>query len=383
MLVREDAPEAVWLAACKWAGDPSRRHSVDKSWDHAFWGPELESVEVILWMDNPNAFDPTVVGNWAAQFYPAIHWKLDQHFPSEEPDPEPPDPEPYPDWTPCRYIFSGTVGGFCGSEGDLGQLNVAEDLAAAGVPMPTAKLVVDVGAAPRLKALHPGIRIVGRKIDLPGTGSLEGFRSDLDPIWQADVRMQYLLPVMLANPAVDFWEVVNEQDPDSDEGHAALARFFIRAMSIAEANGKFLACDSYSVGVPEPPEWDVIAATGVFEVMAAGGHALALHEYGNVGEGHVVGRFRDVYDRIILPSKLDIPLFITEYGVRREDIARGLDFVWAQFVEYERMCAALPYFAGIHAYIGPHEDEDYYNAYVGIQPRFTEYAKGVKGRING
>lgn len=292
-----------------------------------------------------------------------------------EPDPEP-EPTPDPTWTPKRYVPRGTVGGFCGSQGDLGQLNVAEALAKSGVPMPTAKLVVDVGVSALLKSMHPGIRIVGRKIDLPTVGNVEGFTSTRDPAAQADARMQALLPVMIGYPAVTYWEIVNEQDPPGAEGHAQLARFFLRAMQIANQYGIKLALFSYSVGVPEPTEWDAIAATGVFEAAAAGGHALALHEYGMVGEGSVIGRFQDVYNRHILPRRLNIPLFITEYGVRREQ-THDPATVWSQFVQYERMCRALPYVAGVHAYIGPPADPDYFNAYTGIEDDFVEYARGV------
>jgi len=334
------------------------------------WAPER-------WGDTPPIWD------WLGERGVGIVETRD--FPGAEPpaggDPQPGEPqEPQlPPFHPKRYVARGVVGGFHGAEGDQGQLNVAEALATAGVPMATAKLVVDQGAAAKLKALHPNIRIVGRNIDRIINGhkvNLEWFDGS-DPISQAETRMALLQPYMLQYPAVDYWEIVNEQDPPGEAGHVQLARFFIRAMEIAETWGKRLACFSYSMGVPEPGEWDAMAETGVFERMAQGGHALALHEYGRLGEWSLIGRFRDVYDRIILPLRLNIPLFLTEYGVQRPD-THDRELVWQQFVEYERLCRAYPYVAGVHAYIGSaSSDPDYYNAYTGIQGRFIDYAREV------
>ncbi len=145
---------------------------------------------------------------------------------------------------------------------------------------------------------------------------------------------------------VDYWEVLNEVDPPTPEGHAWLGEFFKAAMPIAEANGYRLALFSYSMGVPELWEWEAIATTGVFARAQAGGHILSLHEYGGPllsdrwGEpmpqyaeqslddpaiplypdrGVLGGRYRHLYRDILIPRGEVIPLAITEVNLAIED----------------------------------------------------------------
>ncbi len=150
---------------------------------------------------------------------------------------------------------------------------------------------------------------------------------------------------------VDYWEVLNEVDPDSTEGHVWLAEFFKAAMQIADANGYSLALFSYSLGVPEMWEWRAIAETGVFAQAKASGHILSLHEYGwplmsslwglplpqypgqdtsdqtvprYPDRGVVAGRYRHLYRDILIPRGEVIPLAITEANLAIDDpVARG------------------------------------------------------------
>ena len=149
---------------------------------------------------------------------------------------------------------------------------------------------------------------------------------------------------------VDYWEVLNEVDPPTIEGHAWLARFFIAAMDIADTNGYRLALFSYSTGMPELYEWEAIAATGVFRRAQRSGHILALHEYAWVdsgmdagwGEplpiypgqdpddptlprypdrGNMTGRYRYLYRDILIPRGEVIPLAITETALDFSNLA--------------------------------------------------------------
>lgn len=358
-----------------------QRQTVGFSTDDAGIG-DLNVKNAVLWQWPGD--QRQVMRDWYAEHYPGttVTFKtLGGGEPTPDPEPEP-EPEPDPNWKPKRYIPRGTVGGFHGAQGDDGQINIARALRDAGVDMPTAKMVVRTGAATELKQLHPNIKIIGRIIDLPGMGNLEWFNAEYDPIAQAQNRMNALRGVMFENPDVDYWEIINEQNQVNATNHRKRCQFFIEAIRIAESWGKRLACLSDSVGTPDYPMWEVIANSGLFERMAAGGHALSLHEYGRIGEWDVVGRFAYLYDNYILPMRLDIPLFITEYGVARGDVDNH-QFVWEQFVQYERLCSLYPYFAGFHAYIGPNGDPQYKNAYSGIQDDFIEYAKQVRGRVNG
>ena len=136
--------------------------------------------------------------------------------------------------------------------------------------------------------------------------------------WEADV--------------VDYWEIQNENDPPAIAGHVWLAEMYIAAMQIAEDNGHKLALFSYSTGVPQWHEWEAIVETGVFARAKAGGHILALHEYGwpttdnRWGEatedlppyedrGVLTGRYRYLYRDFLIPRDEVIPLAITESGL--------------------------------------------------------------------
>jgi len=144
---------------------------------------------------------------------------------------------------------------------------------------------------------------------------------------------------------VDYWEMLNEVDPPSIEGHVWLAQFFIEAMNIAERHGYKLALFSYSMGVPEIYEWQAIAETGVFARAKQGGHILALHEYaypmsqgwGNPlpqypgqslddptiprypDRGDLTGRYRHLYRDILIPRNEVIPLVISECNLLLTD----------------------------------------------------------------
>ncbi|MEE9615393.1 MAG: hypothetical protein V3T90_00085 [Anaerolineae bacterium] len=149
---------------------------------------------------------------------------------------------------------------------------------------------------------------------------------------------------------VDYWEVLNENDPPGIEGHVWLAQFFIAAMDIAEANGYKLALFSYSVGVPQWHEWEAIVETGVFARAKEGGHVLALHEYGwpttdsRWGEptedqpayedrGVLTGRYRYLYRDFLIPRDEVIPLAITESGFDPSMIPTGWDDWKPRYVE--------------------------------------------------
>ncbi len=131
---------------------------------------------------------------------------------------------------------------------------------------------------------------------------------------------------------VDYWEILNENNPATIAGHVWLARFFIETMNIAEDNGYKLALFSYNVGAPRWRDWEAIVETGVFARAKAGGHVLALHEYNwpvadyRWGEpmedqppyedrGVLAGRYRYLYRDFLIPRDEVIPLAITEGGL--------------------------------------------------------------------
>lgn len=283
---------------------------------------------------------------------------------------------PPPAWKPKNYVPRGTKLSYHGI-GDAGLISDDPNdptpyrkVVAAGVTPPSVKLVEAVGAAEWLKtdyvrtngefveALSPTTPVVGRFINVNGV-SVETFNAQEEVIQQATDRMNTLRPMFDEYPYVDYWEFANEQDPPGTDGQKKFAMFVIECCKIASEWGVKLACFSHSTGVPERDEWDAVATTGVFEVMAAGGHALSLHEYDTVqpppdGEiGVHLCRYRYVYQRHILPRRLDIPLFITEYApVAWNSEMEGWtpEQLWQHAVLYDKAVRSDPYVAGVHIF---------------------------------
>lgn len=374
--------------------DPARRSAlyslaaergvmVGPSHDHVrAWPPGAGSYDVELYdipADHRDAF---------RAYYAERSPHINLVFPSATiPEPEPePEPQPDPSWRPRNYVPRGTKLGFHGV-GDGGQSgDIFAPLLPLGACPPTAKIVVSLGAAGDI--LRTGARptIIGRVIDHPQWHNLEWFNYDGDPVWQAEDRMARLMAIWAPfRESYTYWEIINEQKPPTSAYHVKLATFYIWAMQIAEANGYRLALFGHSVGTPEPRDWTAIADTGVFEAAAAGGHAISLHEYGdmNLNVGSHLLRYRDLYERIILPRQLDIPLYITEYNLWRETLPHvDSAYLFDQWMRYDAHVAQDPYVAGVHIYSVGEISDDYRTAIYALYPRFREYAVATRDRLN-
>lgn len=298
------------------------------------------------------------------------------HFQFNGSTPPPTVPPPTPGWSPRRYVHKGTKLGFHCSGGY--PVDRVQTLAAQGVTLATTKLVQSIGDV--AQAVEP-FKIV-RLIDHAGQ-NLEGFNYGGNPEAQAEARMAALIPLLLPyRDKVSFLEITNEQAPPNNAAFAELARFYVRAMQIAEANGFKLALFSQSVGCPEPGAWDAIAPTGVFEAAAAGGHAISLHEYGDArfAPDSVLCRYRYLYNIHILPRQLDIPLFITEFAVWEHLIGQVNSF--EQWVRYDQLVRQDPYVAGVHIYSLGMVPGAYVPETVAQLGRFVDYAVAEKDKVN-
>ncbi len=198
----------------------------------------------------------------------------------------------------------------------------------AGARVALVKALGGLGLLREVKAVSPETITVGRVVAPQTVPVGEG-----DPAAQAAAIMAAHIPQWQNERDVtDYWEVLNEVDAPTPEGHAWLARFYIAAMDIAEGQGFRLALFSYSTGVPEWHDWAAIVETGVFARAQAGGHILALHEYDwptlrdNWGQGipgatpdpdrgPLAGRYRHLYRDFLIPRGEVIPLAITECGL--------------------------------------------------------------------
>jgi len=201
------------------------------------------------------------------------------------------------------------------------------DVHDAGAHVALVKALGEFGYLRDVKAISPETVTVARR------GEPQAVDPIGDPVERAEEIVNQHMPYWIyEKDVVDYWEVLNENDPPGIEGHVWLAQFFIAAMDIVEANGYKLALFSYSTGVPQWHEWEAIVETGIFARAKEGGHALALHEYGwpttdyRWGEatedlppyedrGVLTGRYRYLYRDFLIPRDEVIPLVITEAGL--------------------------------------------------------------------
>ncbi len=197
----------------------------------------------------------------------------------------------------------------------------------AGARVAVVKALDTFGYIRRVKTYSPETVTVGR------WSGLQRVDPSGDPAQKArEVMAEHMKRWEYEKDVMDYWEVLNENDPPGVEGHVWLAQFYIAAMDIAEANGYKLALFSYSVGVPEWYEWEAIAKTGVFARAKAGGHIVSLHEYNwpvmsyRWGEqmpgcpvyedrGVLTGRYRYLYRDFLIPRDEVVPLVIAECGL--------------------------------------------------------------------
>jgi hypothetical protein len=213
---------------------------------------------------------------------------------------------------------------------------VIRQLLASGTRMPTVKAVVSIGWLKDVKELDHEIVTVGRfmrgndpRINVEGPELTGDLRKSAQKV------MGTLLPRWEAHrDYVDYWEIINEQDPTGADGHRQLGEFMMHCMDIANREGYHLALFSYSMGVPEWDEMKAVVETGVFGQAKVGGHAFSLHEYAEpmdcwYGEplpgrpaypnrGPLACRYRWWYEDFLIPRNEVIPLFLTEANVAKD-----------------------------------------------------------------
>ena len=199
-------------------------------------------------------------------------------------------------------------------------------------PVCTVK-AIDAGCLCEVKELAPHTLTVGRFMEgVDRSINVEGPSLTGDLKVEAQRVMGNLLPRWEpVRDCVDWWEVINEQDPEGVDGHRRLAEFTHHCLDIADAEGYKLAILSYPVGVPEYAEFAAVVETGLFAKAKAGGHALALHEYAwpidqSWGEplpglsaypnrGPFSCRYRWWYEDFLKPRDEVVPLLITEFNL--------------------------------------------------------------------
>jgi len=339
---------------------------------------DLSVKTVKVWWFTPTSWtSKAAMDNFFAQYYPGTTVIHIVDYAVEPPTGFVPE-----NYTPvgCKTNFHGTA--------DDGITDIQVHLKDRGARMVTAKAVADYGWLDIIHSVDPTCDTIVRPIQWKGA-NMEWFDPNKDPYVQAENRMNALYDFFqIHKKYTKFFEIMNEQDPPGEEGQANLARFFIRAMEMANDWGIHLAIFSHSTGVPEPKEWDAIAETGVFEKCAAGGHAISLHGYGFMPQDatYHLFRHRDLYNRIILPRNLNIPCFITEYNTVpfENEVWRKLTDaeIINQLAMFDAELAKDPYVVGAHIFTLGSGWDWCRNRWSAIRKQYEDYAVSVKNRVN-
>ncbi|MFP3896828.1 MAG: hypothetical protein ACLFV5_08370 [Anaerolineales bacterium] len=182
------------------------------------------------------------------------------------------------------------------------------------------KVVGDFGFCAEVKEASPSTVIVGR---VRTDQSLEG-----DPRQAAQTFVAHHLEIYQLNPAIDYWEGVNE--PDIKGKMSWYAEFEAERVRVMAQHGFRTAVGSFSTGVPEWGEFEQFLPA----IQAAKQHGgiLTLHEYdaptmdrsmgaglpghpNHADRGALTLRYRWWYEDFLEPRGLVIPLVISEAGV--------------------------------------------------------------------
>jgi len=183
------------------------------------------------------------------------------------------------------------------------------------------KILENFGPAQEVKRKSPNTRIVGR-IWYDDRQRL----NDGNPEDRAQEWWNNLKDIILANPAVDYWEGYNEPGVNDVNVMNWYARFEKKRVEILAAHGLKACIGNFSTGVPDVNNPDLWPAfyPAIDAAMAHDG-VLGLHEYSapsmdslfdrQAGEGWLTGRYRKVYRQFLIPAGKEIPLVITECGI--------------------------------------------------------------------
>jgi hypothetical protein len=214
---------------------------------------------------------------------------------------------------------------------------------------PVVKAVDDLGWLVEVKKISPKTITIGRLTSPPDScGGVEDSSFNLEKY--ANTQINAILKKIEGDPrlkdAVDYWEVYNEPDPPSVDGHRRLAELMIVTMGIAEQHDMKIAIFTFNAGCPEWDEMVAVVETGVFGVARKGGHILTIHEgvfgtdpvdkwFGATipgspqveGAGALNFRYRYLYHLIKQRNEL-VPLVLSEwYGGAYEKDGTPADIV--------------------------------------------------------
>ncbi len=229
-----------------------------------------------------------------------------------------------------------------------------------GQPLPFVKLLAtspqDLETVRDFKRVSPSTKIVARVMRAP-VGyehiNIEGPNFDV----HAGEYMEAMLIMMRQYPDVDYWELINEQNPPDKR---PMIRWFEECQDIAHAEGFKLALFSFSSGVPEFEDWQMMfESSNVFQKAKEHGDILSLHAYSRTADEtetayHLLRPTR-LYNEILIPNNCVVPYIHTEYGISETAPRVGIED-WSTedlMEEYrlvDRMVAEQYYCLGLSIY---------------------------------
>lgn len=222
------------------------------------------------------------------------------------------------------------------------------------------KILDNFGPAQDVKNKSPHTKIVGRiwYDDRQRLG-------DGGPEVRAQEWWDNLKHIILAYPAVDYWEGYNEPAIHDAELMSWYARFEKKRVEILAAHGLKACIGNFSTGMPPVDREIWQAFYPAIDAAMRNGGVLGLHEYSapdmdwlfdhDIGEGWLTGRYRKVYRQFLIPDGRVIPLIITECGidggVRGEAMKgwrsyQGPDEYFNQLVWYDGLLSEDDYVLG-------------------------------------
>ena len=239
--------------------------------------------------------------------------------------PEPPTPTPTPVATPFPPGPPSKLGLFVARN----HPQVFEVLATQGATV-VKTLELDRNFAAQIKSTAPNTKLIGRldlpQIDLP----------TLDPLPAAAAFVEQLLPIAddaQRRSTFDGWEAYNEPIAGNADEMKRLADFEAERTRLLAGYGVRSVIGNFGTGQPPLELWESFLPA----VQAAQENDgwLGLHEYSaptmyylttreNQGRypgvepgdsGWLTLRYRQVYNQILIPRGLKIPLVMTELGV--------------------------------------------------------------------
>ncbi|MEZ4862244.1 MAG: hypothetical protein R3C14_13085 [Caldilineaceae bacterium] len=250
----------------------------------------------------------------------------DTPTPAKPTDTPPPPPTPTPEATPFPP----------GAASKLGVVVARNDpqlfdlLATKGMAV-VCTLELDVNFAAQIKQTSPKTLLVGR---LPHLEQVQ--LSTLDPIGAAQAFVNELLPFVedeQRRQYFDGWQAYNEPEAGNADEMKRLADFEAERTRLLAARGIRSVIGNFATGRPDLEMWQYFLPA--VQAAQENNGWLGLHEYSaptiyhastreNQGRypgvspedtGWLTLRYRQVYNQILKPANLAIPLVFTELGV--------------------------------------------------------------------